>query len=145
MTARTQEYARLAAQGMTATEIAAATGVHLNSVRYWAKRHGVDLPDARKLPAHAERMRVQMRKLHADPAYAAAHAERMRVRRADPNFVAAHASGLRAFHTESAFNPLAALTAAERADYDTLKRAHYSRNEALTAIGRTDLIREGRA
>lgn len=128
MTARTKEYARLAAQGMTATEIAAATGVHLNSVRYWAKRHGVDLPDARKLPAHAERMRVQMQKLHADPDYAAAHAERSRSHQSDP-----------------AINPLAALTPAQRADYDTLKRAHYTRNGALTAIGRADLIREGRA
>lgn len=145
MTARTQEYARLAAQGMTGTEIAAATGVHLNSVRYWAKRHGVDLPDARKLPAHAERMRVQMRKLYADPDYAAAHAERMRRKHADPQFAAAFTSGIRTRSADPAINPLAALTPEQRADYDTLKRAHYTRNEALTAIGRSDLIREGRA
>ena len=50
-----------------------------------------------------------------------------------------------AWWADPANNPLAALTAAERADYDVLKRkGGISRAEALAAIGRADLVR-GRA
>jgi hypothetical protein len=59
-----------------------------------------------------------MKRLNADPAFKA----KMKRLNADP-----------------AFNPLAALSAAERADYDVLKRAGYRRAEALAAIGRDDL------
>lgn len=38
-------------------------------------------------------------------------------------------------------NPLVALSPEERADYDRMKRSKFTRNEALTAIGRKDLIR----
>lgn len=38
-------------------------------------------------------------------------------------------------------NPLVLLTPTERADYDLLKRAGHSRNDALRSIGRGDLIR----
>lgn len=111
MTARTKEYARLAAQGMTATEIAAACGVCRSAVVQWAQREAVDLPDGRKSAAHSGNLSRKARERYADPAV----------------------------------NPLAALTTAERAEYDVLKRKKCTRNEALTAIGRADLIREGRA
>ena len=52
-------------------------------------------------------------------ANAARAAERMRKRHADPEF-----------------NPLAALTGAERADYDVLRKAGYTRAEAFEAMGR---------
>ena len=104
--------------------------------------------------AHAERMR----KLHADPEFAAAHAERMRKRNADPEFAAANAERMRKLHADPEFaaanaermrklnadpdhNPLAMLSAQERADYDALKRNGYSRADAFRAIGRADLIR----
>lgn len=110
MTARTEEYARLAAQGMTCTEIAVTCGVSVPAVSMWAKRHGVKLPDHRLSPAHAARISRLARARHADPA----------------------------------FNPLAALTPDERAEYDKLRR-YGSRNRALIVIGRMDLIREGSA
>ena len=65
-----------------------------------------------------------MKALHADPEFAERHRERMKALNADPEF-----------------NPLAALTSAERADYDALKAARYRRHEALAAIGRADLVR----
>ena len=69
MTARTEEYARLAAQGMTCTEIAVTCGVSVPAVSMWAKRHGVKLPDHRLSPAHAARISRLARARHADPAF----------------------------------------------------------------------------
>lgn len=104
---------------MGVSDLARAVDVSNQAVSRQGKRHGVRLTDQRKSAANAERMRAR----HADPEFAAANAERMRARNADPEF-----------------NPLAALTESERADYDTLKRAGYERNEAFVAIGRDDLI-----
>ncbi len=102
---------------------------------------GVMTTCGRHSAAHAERMR----KLHADPEFAAAHAERaaerMRKRNADPEFAAAHAERMRKLHADPEYNPLAMLSAQERADYDALKRNGYSRADAFRAIGRADLIR----
>lgn len=50
-------------------------------------------------------------------AHAKAHAERMRQRHADPEF-----------------NPLVLLTPEERADYDVLRKAGYTRAEAFVAL-----------
>ena len=69
MTARTEEYARLAARGMTCTEIAKTCGVSVPAVSQWAKRHGVKLPDHRLSPAHAARISRLARARHADPAF----------------------------------------------------------------------------
>ena len=69
MTARTEEYARLAAQGVTQAEIAKACGVSRPAVSQWAKRHGVKLPDHRLSPAHAAHMSRNARARHADPAF----------------------------------------------------------------------------
>jgi hypothetical protein len=52
----------------------------------------------------------------------------------------ASAGRLRKLNGDSAFNPLAALSASERADYTTFKKAGYKRTEALAAIGRADLL-----
>ena len=101
------------------------------------KRHA----DPEFAAAHAERMRKLMRKRHADPEFAAAHAERMRKRHADPEFAAANAERMRKRHADPEYNPLAMLSAQERADYDTFKRNGYSRDDAFRAIGRADLIR----
>lgn len=49
---------------------------------------------------------------------------------------------MKALHADPEFNPLAALTVQERADYDTLRRrGGYTRAEALQAIGWGDLLR----
>ena len=72
-------------------------------------------------PCH---FRAVANKLHADPEFAAKNAERMRKLNADPEF-----------------NPLAALTQEERADYDVLvKKGGLSRHDALVSIGRSDLV-----
>ena len=54
---------------------------------------------------------------------------------------AAHAERMRKLHADPEYNPLAMLSAQERADYDALKRNGYSRADAFRAIGRADLIR----
>ena len=129
---------------MGVSDLARAVGVSKTAVSRQAKRHGVRLTDQRRSAANAERMRARARARHADPEFAAAHAERsrarMRARHADPEFAAAHAERLRARNADPEFNPLAALTERERADYDTFKRAGYERNEAFAMIGRDDLI-----
>lgn len=49
---------------------------------------------------------------------------------------------MKALHADPEFNPLAALTAAQRADYDVLvKKGSFRRTEALRSVGRGDLIR----
>ena len=73
--------------------------------------------------------------------HSAANAERMRKRNADPEFAAANAERMRKRHADPEYNPLAMLSAQERADYDALKRNGYSRDDAFRAIGRADLIR----
>jgi hypothetical protein len=80
-----------------------------------------------------------MKALNADPEFAAAHRERMKALNADPEFAAAHRARMKALHADPEFNPLVLLTDAERADYDVLKKAGYSRSDALAAIGRADL------
>ena len=89
---------------------------------------GVMTTCGRHSAAHAERAAERMRKLNADPEFAAANAERA-------------AERMRKLNADPEHNPLVLLTAAERADYDTLKRNGYSREAAFLAIGRADLIR----
>ena len=100
------------------------------------RREGVAWPSQREA----------MRRLHADPEFAARNAERMRRLHADPEFAARHAARhaerMRRLNADPARNPLAALTPEERADYDVLRRkGGLTRDEALRAIGRGDLIR----
>ena len=101
---------------------------------------GVMTRCGRHSAANAERMRRR----HQDPEFAAAHAERMRRLNRDPEFAAANAERsaerMRRLNRDPEFNPLVALSEQERADYDVLKRAGYTRAEALAAIGREDLI-----
>lgn len=111
--------------GMTTTEAALARCVTVSAVSGWARRNGKKF--RRDYTAHAERARKRMRALHKDPEFAAANSERMR-----------------ALHKDPEFNHLTALSEDERADYDALKKAGYSRDEAFTAIGRVDLCK-GRA
>lgn len=122
---------------MSATEAAEVRGVSVWVAYRAAKRHGLKFRDARKDPANAERMRRRW----SDPAFVEANAEHLRGIRSDPKRIAAHAKAMRRRWADPAFNPLAALTAEERADYDLMKRNKFTRNEALTAIGRKDLIR----
>ena len=93
--------------------------------------------------ANRERGRERMKALNADPEFAAAHRERMAARNADPEFAAAHREQMKARNTDPEFNPLVLLTEAERADYDTLKQAGYTRDDAFFAIGRLDLVQHG--
>ena len=101
---------------------------------------GVMTTCGRHSAAHAERAAERMRQRHADPEFAKAHAERMRALNADPEFAKANAERMRALNADPEFNPLVLLTPAERADYDVLKRAGYSRADALRAIGRLDIL-----
>ena len=111
---------------------------------------GVMTACGRHSKAHAERMRrlhadpefakahaERMRRLNADPEFARANAERMRKRNADPEFAKANAERMRRLNADPEFNPLVALTPEERADYDILRKAGYTRAEAFAAMGRT--------
>ena len=93
--------------------------------------------------------RLRMKALHADPEFAAANRERNRERmkalNADPEFAAAHRERMKALNADPEFNPLVLLTEAERADYDTLKQAGYTRDDAFSVIGRLDLVQHGGA
>ncbi|MFQ8433505.1 hypothetical protein [Amaricoccus sp. W119] len=99
--------------------------------------------------ANRERSRERMKALHADPEFAAASRERMKALNADPEFAAAHRERnrerMKALNADPEFNPLVLLTEAERADYDTLKQAGYTRDDAFFAIGRLDLVQHGGA
>lgn len=131
--------------GMSAAEAAEARGTSVWAARDATKRHGVKFRDARKDPefaaANAERMSERMKRRYADPAFAAVNAEQLRGLHRDPKRIAAHAKAMRRKWADPAYNPLAALSPEERADYDLMKRNKFTRNEALTAIGRKDLIR----
>lgn len=96
-------------------------------------------PDFRERTSEAARAKWRNSEL------AARQSERIRRLHADPEFAAKNAERMRRLHADPAFNPLVALTESERADYDVLKKAGYTRAEALRAIGRADLIGESEA
>lgn len=121
-----------AAAGMSASEAARAKGATLSAASHAARRLGLTFRDARRDQANAERMRRR----NADPKFRAT----LRNLHADPEIKAARAERIRRLHANPAFNPLVRLTEAERADYDRCKRAGMTRDEALRAIRRTDLI-----
>ena len=112
----------------------------LNADPEFAKAHAERAAERmRKLnadPEFAKAKAERMRQRHADPEFAKANAERMRKLNADPEFAKANAERMRKRHADPEFNPLAALTEAERADYDVLRKAGYTRAEAFRAIGR---------
>jgi hypothetical protein len=65
----------------------------------------------------------------------------MKALNADPEFRARKSARMKELNADPARNPLAALTPQERADYNLVKRKMgYTRDEALTAIGRADLV-----
>jgi hypothetical protein len=143
---RPSTWRECAEAGMTATEAAQHLGKTANAGSQYAKRHGFAF--RKDYSAHAERMRKRhadpefakanaerMRKRHADPEFAKANAERMRKLNADPEFAKANAERMRKRHADPEFNPLAALTLEQRADYDVLKKAGYTREEAFEALG----------
>lgn len=109
------EYRACAAAGMSATDAVRHLGVNRSSVYKAAKRLGITFVDARS---------ECMRRLDADPAFAKARDDSLRKLNADPAFAAK-------------VSPLAHLTPEQRADYDVLKKAGYSRAEAFKAIGVT--------
>jgi hypothetical protein len=90
-------------------------------------------------PAFKAQQSARMKRLNADPAFKA----KMKRLNADPAFKAQQSARMKRLHADPAFNPLAALSAAERADYDVLKKAGYGRAEALRAIGRADMESHG--
>lgn len=93
-------------------------------------------------PEFQARWRAGLQALHARPEFAAQNSARMRARCADPAFQARRREALKAWRTDPDRNPLAALTAQERADYDLLvKRGRIPRNDAFRAINRLDLVR----
>ena len=113
------ELTRALADGECAADVARRLGVSRAAACKAQRRTGIRLADAR-----AERMR----RLNADPEFVKARDERA-------------AEHMRRLNADPARNPLAALTPAERADYDTLRRkGGYTRSDALRAIGRSDLV-----
>jgi len=125
------------AAGLNIVQSAEALGITYSAARKRARRAGLRF--RKDYSANAE----HMRRLNADPEFAKARdarsAEQMRRLHADPEFAKAHAERMRRRQADPKFNPLAALSEAERADYDALKKAGYTRAEALDAIGRGDL------
>lgn len=63
-----------------------------------------------------------LKAMHADPDFAAAHRERLKARNADPDI------DMRQKHLRD-------MTPKQRADYDTLCKAGYTKAQALTALG----------
>jgi hypothetical protein len=105
------------AAGMSLKQAADAIGISYNATVSRAKRAGLKFPDQRKTPEWAARICRQ----NKDAAFAKARYRRWR----DPKH-----------------NPLVLLTTEERAEYDFLKRNRLSRNEALKAIGRLDILEQ---
>lgn len=126
---------------MSAAEAAEARGVSIWAAREATRKRGVKFRDPRRDPEFAAAISERMKRRYADPAFAKANAEQLRGFHRDPEIVAVRIAGLRRKWADPAFNPLAALSSEERADYDLMKRNKFTRNEALTAIGRKDLIR----
>jgi len=129
------------AAGLSIAQSAEALGITYSAARKRARRAGLRF--RKDYSANAERAAEHMRGLHADPEFAKARdarsAEHMRRLNADPKFAKANAERMRRRQANPKFNPLAALSEAERVDYDTLKKAGYTRAEALETIGRGDL------
>lgn len=119
MTKATREqYIACANAGMSGLEASRALGVSAPAVCLAARRIGIAFADGRKTTEFAKASAERMRERHKDPEFVKANAERMRERHKDPEY-----------------NQLAALTPSQRADYDTLKKAGYTRDEAFRAIG----------
>jgi len=114
-------WAECAAAGMSQREAAEARQVSVSAACIAAKRLGltfrpVPMKEAMNRPEVKERRRAAMNR---------------------PEVKERH----RAAMNRPEVNPLVLLTPTERADYDLLKRAGHSRNDALRSIGRGDLIR----
>lgn len=134
----------MAASGLYGAEIARRLGVTRGAVHHAAKRHGITLRDGRSGPEVAAAIAEEMRRKNSDPEFVAARAAGIQRFFSDPDVKVACAERMRRLQGDPAFNPLAALTAAERADYDILKRrGGLRRAGALRAIGRADLIGGG--
>lgn len=135
MTARTQRYSELAAKGMTARQIADECGVTYAVVKGWSRQCKVALVNE-KAPSQTARYAELAAQGMTGPEIAReCNTDRSNVN-AWANLNGVILPGSKQFFKH--------LTPAERADYDMFKRASYTRNEALTAIGRADLIKEER-
>ena len=93
-------------------------------------------------PEFAKANSERMKRLNADPEFAKAHSERMKRLHADPEFAKARDERMKRLNADPEFNPLAALSPDERADYDVLKKAGYSREEALATIRKQKIAAE---
>lgn len=118
-------WAECAAAGMSQREAAEARQVSVSAANMAAKRLGltfrpVPMKEAMNRPEAKERLRAAMNSPEVK--------ERLR-------------AAMKAAMNRPDVNPLVLLTPTERADYDLLKRAGHSRNDALRSIGRGDLIR----
>jgi hypothetical protein len=116
-----------AAAGMTATEAARHLGKSRQSGRMYAKRHGFEFPK------NPEERRENLRRMHNDPVISAKRSAGVRASWRNAERKRLSRNGYSA--------TLEALTEAERADYKMLRMKYlYRRDEALKAIGRTDLV-----
>ena len=118
-------WAECAAAGMSQREAAEARQVSVSAASIAAKRLGltfrpVPMKEAMNRPEVKERLRTAMNRPEVKERRSAAIKEAL---------------------NRPEVNPLVLLTPTERADYDLLKRAGHSRNDALRSIGRGDLIR----
>jgi len=92
-------------------------------------------------PEVRARLSEARKKDWADPEVRARMSEARKKAWADPEVRARMSEASKKAWADPEKNPLAGLSVAERADYDLLKRNGYSRDEALAAIGRGDLVR----
>lgn len=104
---RAASYRRCLEAGLSVTETARECGVTVTTVCLWARRNGVKFPDGRKTPEFAAMMRERHRQMGRRISSAAKSAKRL----------------------------LQSLSEDQRADYRTLRKAGYSLDETIAALG----------
>ena len=120
-----EECARL---NMSNNEAAAAMGLSPGRASIWARKLGLKFRDARRDPEQAALMSARSKAAWKDPA--------TRQRMLAP---------LLKRNTENHPCWPVGLTESELTDYRFLRRWHYSRDEALRAVNRADLVADDEA
>ncbi len=152
-------WAECAAAGMSQREAAEARQVSVAAASIAAKRLGltfrpVPMKEALNRPDVKERHRAAMKEALNRPEVKERRSAAIKEAMNRPEIKERHREAIkeamnrpeikeqrRAAMNRPDVNPLVLLTPTERADYDLLKRAGHSRNDALRSIGRGDLIR----
>ena len=123
-------YEECAAAGMSQAEAARARGAGRSAASLYSKMHNLQFKNGRTDPDSRERRIAALKAAMTTPNVRAQLSARMKKMRQDPAFAARLGRRI----------PVG-LTDAEVEDYRFLtKRKHLTRDEALRAVGRADLI-----